>query len=173
MTSTHPEQDTDEQVEQLARGLAGAAHINPQRTVPAWDDLTDTDREAYRADALRTLTGDCEVATPVPTVKAVRYTVTCLPEDDINSHVFAIDVVYRGAGRWAVQRGEHACLGSDGTWAQGVKEYDRGDEWLNAHRFGLETALKLARDAAPHVKVNGYTVADAIAMHTQHSEEQL
>lgn len=29
---------TDERVEQLARGLAGAAHINPQRTVPACDE---------------------------------------------------------------------------------------------------------------------------------------
>lgn len=46
-----------EQVEQLARSLAGAAHINPHRTVPAWDDLTDTDRDTYRATAQRTLRG--------------------------------------------------------------------------------------------------------------------
>jgi hypothetical protein len=109
---------------------------------------------------------------PEPTVQPVRYTVTCLPEDDVNSHVFAIDVVYRGTGRWAVQRGEHACLGADGTWAQGVKEYDRGNEWLDTHRFDLDTALKLAREAASLITVNGYTVADALAMYTQDAKEQ-
>ncbi|MGY5127328.1 hypothetical protein [Streptomyces nigrescens] len=52
----------DERVEQLARGMAGAAHINPQHSVPAWDDLTDTRRDQYRADALHTLRA-CTVTT--------------------------------------------------------------------------------------------------------------
>ncbi|WP_399559229.1 hypothetical protein OH809_45500 (plasmid) [Streptomyces sp. NBC_00873] len=97
---------------------------------------------------------------PVATCQAVCYEVSILPEGDINRHVFNIDVEYRGEGRWAVTR-HGSCLGTDGEWAEGVKEYDRGDDWLNAHRFDLDTALRLARDAAPHVVVNGHTAADA------------
>ena len=102
--------------------------------------------------------------TTEPIVQPTEYSVSCLPDDDINSYAFGLTVRYRGAGRWAVQRGEHACLGADGEWADGVKEYDRGDDWLAAHRFDLDTALRLAKEAAPHVTVNGHTVADALAM---------
>ena len=97
---------------------------------------------------------------PEATSTPVRNEVSILPEGDINRHVFNIDVEYRGEGRWAVTR-HGMCLGADGEWAQGIKEYDRGDAWLNAHRFDLGTALRLARDAAPHVVVNGHTALDA------------
>ncbi|WP_326768608.1 hypothetical protein OG978_32455 [Streptomyces sp. NBC_01591] len=82
-----------------------------------------------------------------------------LPEDDINRHVFAITVEYRGVGQWAVTR-HGSCLGADGTWDQGVKPYDRGDDWVTAHRFDLDTALRLAREAAPHIVVNGRTATE-------------
>jgi hypothetical protein len=101
---------------------------------------------------------------PKPAVKAVEYTVNCLPEDDYDGHLFEIRVQYRGNDRYAVIRRGNECLGADGTWDQGVKEYDRGEAWLNAHRFDLDTALKLAKEQAPLVTVNGYTVADALAM---------
>ncbi|WP_331763146.1 hypothetical protein OG571_47390 (plasmid) [Streptomyces sp. NBC_01369] len=97
---------------------------------------------------------------PDVTVQATEYAVSLLPEGDINRHVFAITVEYRGVGQWAVTR-HGFCLGADGEWAQGVKPYDRGDDWLSAHRFDLDTALRLAREAAPHVVVNGHTAADA------------
>lgn len=100
---------------------------------------------------------------PAPIVRPTEYTVSLLPDDDVNHHVFAITVQYRGGGRWAVTRGEHACLGRDGTWAQGVKPYDRGDDWLAAHRFDRETAIELAREAAPAVMVNGITALQAYA----------
>lgn len=99
---------------------------------------------------------------PEPTVTATLYEVSILPEDDINRDVFAIQVEYRGGGRWAVTR-LSSCLGDDGTWDFGIKAYDRGDDWLDAHRFDLDTALKLAKEAAPHVTVNGHTAADAYA----------
>lgn len=102
--------------------------------------------------------------TPEPAVQAVEYTVNCIPEGDINAHGFEIRVQYRGAGRYAVIRHGDMCLGADGIWDFGVKEYDRGDDWLNAHRFNLDTALKLAKEQAPLVTVNGYTVADALRM---------
>ncbi|WP_328920670.1 hypothetical protein OG911_28110 [Streptomyces sp. NBC_00208] len=96
---------------------------------------------------------------PDVTVQAIRYEVSLLPEDDVNRHVFTIEVEYRGAARWAVTR-HGSCLGVDGTWDFGVKQYDRDDEWLNAHRFDVDTALRLAREAAPHVVVNGQTAIE-------------
>lgn len=102
--------------------------------------------------------------TPQPTVRATEYAVNCLPDDDLDSHVFEVRVQYRGNDRYAVIRGGDMCLGSDGTWDFGVKPYDRDDAWLNAHRFDLDTALKLAKEQAPLVTVNGYTVSDALAM---------
>jgi hypothetical protein len=107
---------------------------------------------------------------PEATVLATEYSVNCVPEDDINGHVFEIRVQYRGAGRYAVIRGGDMCLGADGTWDFGVKEYDRGDDWLNAHRFDLETALDLAKQQARLVTVNGHTVTDALAMQKKRAE---
>lgn len=106
---------------------------------------------------------------PEPTVKAVEYTINCVPEDDFDAHVFEIRVQYRGNSRYAVIR-HSSCLGTDGTWDQGIKEYDRGQQWLDDHRFDLDTALKLAKEQAPLVTVNGYTVADAIAMQQKRAE---
>jgi len=100
--------------------------------------------------------------TPEPAVQAVEYTVNCLPEDNINSLLYEIRVQYRGNGRYAVIRGGDMCLGSDGTWDYGVKAYDRDDDWLNAHRFDLDTAIRLAKEQAPLVTVNGRTVTDAL-----------
>ena len=99
-------------------------------------------------------------------VQPTEYTVNCLPEDDHDGHSFGITVQYRGAGRWAVVH-LGSCLGTDGEWDFGVKEYDRGDDWLDAHRFDEATALELAKKAAPHITVNGFTVDDALAMHAR------
>lgn len=99
---------------------------------------------------------------PVPIVRPTEYTVSLLPEGDVNAHPYAITVQYWGGGRWAVVH-LGSCLGRDGTWDYGVKEYDRGDDWLNAHRFERETALQLAREAAPKVTVNGITALQAYA----------
>jgi hypothetical protein len=111
-------------------------------------------------------------AVPEATVTATEYTVNCLPEDDVNSFVFQIRVQYRGDGRYAVIRGGDMCLGADGTWDFGVKEYDRGDDWLNSHRFDLDTALKLAKEQAPLVTVNGHTVSDALAGRERRAERR-
>ena len=129
-----------------------------------------TDKEApdwYRAVTQRAKQEAANA--PEPAVQAVEYTVNCVPEDDLDSHVFEIRVQYRGNGRYAVIR-MGSCLGADGTWDQGVKEYDRGEAWLDAHRFDLDTALRLAKEQAPLVTVNGYTIADAIAMRQKRAE---
>lgn len=95
-------------------------------------------------------------------VRVTEYTVCALPEDHIDAYLFSITVAYRAAGRWAVLRGQR-CLGSDGTWDFEPIPSDRTDEWKALHRFDERTALKLARDAAPKVAVNGWTVDRVMA----------
>ncbi|MFD8845460.1 hypothetical protein [Streptomyces pseudogriseolus] len=101
---------------------------------------------------------------PEPTIHPVEYVVSCLQSNNINFDLYAIRVQYRGDGRYAVIGLGDMCLGVDGTWDHGVKEYDRGDDWLDAHRFDLETALRLAKEQAPLVTVNGRTVSDALGL---------
>lgn len=104
--------------------------------------------------------------TPEAVARPTRYTVNCLPEDDYDSHIFAITVEYRGRDRWAVLR-HGQCLGTDGAWDYESTPSNREDEWLATHRFDLDTALKLAKGAAPLVTVNGFTVTDALRMYAE------
>jgi hypothetical protein len=115
---------------------------------------------------------------PEPTVRVTRYSVCALPDDMPDRDVFTITVEPRTEG-WAIKRGEHRTLGSDGNWSWGYSwrdgnrepaseaewdEYHAGYSlWLAEHRFDEDTAVKLAKEAAPAVRVNGWTVAAAIA----------
>lgn len=91
---------------------------------------------------------------------ATEYTICAIPDrNSINWHTYAIQVAYRGKGRWAVVRNSW-CLGTDGTWDYERRPSDRADEWLATHRFDLDTALRLAREAAPGITVNGRTAAE-------------
>ena len=106
--------------------------------------------------------------------RATTYTVTCLPDDPYDGDAWAITVEHRGAHawgkprpanqQWAVVLRGHWNLGHDGKWALKPSSDDDGyDEWIIAHRFDLETALKVAAEQAPHVTVNGSTPADLLA----------
>jgi len=116
----------------------------------------DLDQE--RANALRDALAGPESA---DTVRPTRYTVNLLPETDINGHVFEITVEYRGASRWAVLR-HGQCLGADGAWDYEMRPSEREDDWLDTHRFDLDTALRFAQEQAPLITVNGLTAADAL-----------
>jgi hypothetical protein len=98
-----------------------------------------------------------------PRVQATRYTVNCMPADSApDAHVFELTVEWRGHDRWAIIRhGE--CLDQDGNWSWERLPSSREDEWLARHRFDLDTALELAKQAAPLVNVNGLTPATALA----------
>jgi hypothetical protein len=99
--------------------------------------------------------------TTAVTTRPTTYTVSALPEDDINADLFAITVEYRGRGLWAVKRLSQ-CLAADGSWSYEPTPSGREDDWLAEHRFSREEALRLAEAAAPGVTVNGITVAEAL-----------
>lgn len=96
--------------------------------------------------------------------RPTEYTVSAsgLPEGDLDADLYSITVAYRGCGLWAIKR-RSRCLGSDGTWDYESIPCERTDEWLAAHRFDLDTALRLAAEQVPKVRVNGWTVHDALA----------
>lgn len=100
---------------------------------------------------------------PLAVVQPTRYVVSCFPPDSEEGGHFNLAVEYRGRGLWAVVRlGQ--CLSRTGTWDYESIPSERTDEWLADHRFDLDTALKLAKEAAPLVTVNGFTVTDALRM---------
>lgn len=88
-----------------------------------------------------------------------QYTICALDADHIDAHLFEVQVEYRGGGRWAVCRWKR-CLDAAGDWDYESIPGEREDEWLATHRFDLETALRLARVAAPKLTVNGRRAAD-------------
>lgn len=97
-------------------------------------------------------------AVPEPRVQVTSYTVSCLPE---GTRHWDLTVTYRGGGRWAVLDGTHR-LSVDSTWDWDYVPDEGRDEWLARHSFDLDTALRLAKERAPHVVVNGITVEQAL-----------
>jgi hypothetical protein len=101
---------------------------------------------------------------PTPYVRPTRYSVNLLPDSiGFYAQLFEITVERRGAlHQWAVLCDGH-CLGSDGTWDRERLSSEQTDDWLPEHRFDLDTALRLAKEAAPHVTVKGRTAAEVLA----------
>jgi hypothetical protein len=80
-----------------------------------------------------------------------EYTSCALPAGHREYWHFAVTVHLRGDGRWTVGHGGYV-LSGDGTW--------RPETSLRqSDRFDLDTALRLAREAAPHVEINAWTAA--------------
>ena len=99
-------------------------------------------------------------------VRATRYEVSLLHEDDINAHLYAVAIESRGHNGgpelWAVTW-MGRCLDAHGAWDYEPIPSSRTDDWLAEHRFDFQTALRLARQAAPGVTVNGTTAAQIAA----------
>jgi hypothetical protein len=111
---------------------------------------------------------------PDPTVKPVKYRVSCVPEDGPDADLFTLCVEYREAGRWAVTNGSRH-YAADGTISFGfgwdrepvtdaeIDAFERGHQaWLAVHRFDEDTALRIAREQAPLMRYRDYTVQDAL-----------
>lgn len=94
---------------------------------------------------------------------AVEYTVCAYPDPtSINYDSFAITVRDGHAWGWGVTRYSR-CLNSSGEWVTQPDKESRDEEWAKTHRFDLDTALRLAREAAPHVRSNRETIAEVWA----------
>ncbi len=109
-----------------------------------------------------------------PRTTVTSYEVSIWPEDCtcLDSAIWCCSVVYQGYGNWSVRRGSSSnapCLGSDGRWHYERLPSSRTSEELARDRFPLEEALKLAREMAPKVTVNGATSEEALARH-QHGQ---
>jgi hypothetical protein len=92
--------------------------------------------------------------TPEPVVLATEYTVSCLPNGHQERHHFEITVERWRGDLWRLKHAGYY-LTVPGEWSP--------DRQLAVHA-DLDTSLLLARQEAPKVTVNGYTVADALKM---------
>jgi hypothetical protein len=97
-----------------------------------------------------------------------EYTVSALPEDNVNAHLYEVGVAYRGDGRWAVTHLGY-CLTVDGSeWDFNRPPSERVDEWLARFRFPTaEAALTAARKAVLELRVGGRTAAEVLAQGVQ------
>lgn len=86
------------------------------------------------------------------------------PESCMDADTWKVTVEKRGLGTWAVCR-MGSCLGISGEWDREPTPSSRDDDWLEDHRFPLETALDLAREHAPKVRINGITATEIVERH--------
>ena len=104
-------------------------------------------------------------------VTVTSYEVSIWPEDcsGMDSAMYCCSVTHSGYGNWSVRRGSASSdapvLGIDGQWHHERLPSERTKRELAEHRFDLETALKLAREMAPRVTINGQTAEEALARH--------
>ena len=96
-----------------------------------------------------------------PTVEPTAYLVSVIPDAGPDASMWAVKVERRGPGSWAVIHLSR-CLHRSGRWDHEPLPSSRTQRWLSSHRFDLETALKLAKKAAPTVTVNATTPAGYI-----------
>lgn len=118
--------------------------------------MSDQSRRAMTMREIRERLGHVQPGQPEPAVQATRYEVSLLPEGDVNRLNFTITVEYRGGDCWAVVR-HRQCMNAAGEWSWEPVASEREDEWLAEHRFDLDTALRLAKEQAPKLTVNGMT----------------
>jgi hypothetical protein len=91
-------------------------------------------------------------------IRPTTYTVTGLPEDDVNSTIWALRIEWRGPGDcWAVLRHSYA-LSHTGWWDWEPSPSNRTDEFKTTHRFTLTEAMERARAEYPKLVINGLCV---------------
>ena len=92
--------------------------------------------------------------------------VTALPPDHDEAAMFAVWVQWRGDDRYAVSRWSQSSanrvLDADGVWVWEPRPSEREEDVIALTRFGRDTALRMAHEAAPRVTVNGWTPAKVL-----------
>ena len=101
---------------------------------------------------------------PLVDIAIDRYRIAILTEEDaVDWHCWDIHVEHRGRHRWAVSRGGGIVLSDEGRWVIEPINSERTDDWLDHHRFDVDTAITLACREAPRLRINGLTPADILA----------
>lgn len=133
------------------------------RCLETLHNLTESGRRTSCSSSRCTCRAFAAAAAAIEPV-ATAYQVCAVPEDEYGNYLsFAISVERtHHSGSWAV-RLRSCCLSAEGEWEYEPQPSSREDGWLATHRFDLQTALRRAVEAAPHVQVNGVTVADVLA----------
>lgn len=94
-----------------------------------------------------------------PIVAVSAYTVSLLPDDHPDRHVWSLTVEYRGRGLWAV-KSLSRCLNRRGKLDLEPIPSSRTDRWLKAHRFTEQEALDIAKRHVGKLVFNGMRVVD-------------
>lgn len=103
-------------------------------------------------------------------VHTTEVTVCALPFDDDEASAWAIKVALRSVGRYAVVH--HASvLTIDGVWEYEPQPSSRDDAFLQRARFDYDTAMQLAVEWAPRVRVNGMTAAEVLRWRAERRAE--
>jgi hypothetical protein len=129
-----------------------AAAIRAAGTAADLDDALRPVRARWVAEAL-------EEAAAHPTVveQVTEYRVSAAPLDHADGWRFALIVRWDRSGTWMVTDGAEPpdYMGADGLWSWETPGEQHAEGWRDAYRFDLPTALRIAREAAPKVRVNG------------------
>jgi hypothetical protein len=144
-----------------------------------WEDLDDGQREVdmrigSTVAAVTRATAEAQAAMPTLSGVYARpsgYDVSVFPDamrehfsSALDASTWKITVEARGPGTWGVCF-MGRCLGISGEWDREPIPSSRDDQWLEDHRFPLATALDLAREWAPKIRVNGMTAAEILERH--------
>jgi hypothetical protein len=92
----------------------------------------------------------------------MAYVVSLLPLDHIDAELYWLTVEWRDEGQWAVCR-PRRCLSYGGAWDWEPNPGERTRKWVASHRFALDVALKLAREAVGKVRVNHTSALEILA----------
>ena len=102
--------------------------------------------------------------TPFIHQDVTRITLSLLPPDHIDRHVFEVQVESRdlAKGRWTVLWLGRGLSKSTEEWEYEPLPSSREDDWLDDHRFTYDEALLFAAKAVLALRVNGRTVQDLL-----------
>ena len=114
---------------------------------------------------------------PAVTTTATTYSVSCLPDDQVDGGTWTITVRFIGGWEYREPRPadqqwvvEHCgfYLDRDGGWWSPPGLAERWHE----HRFSFEDAMRLAKEHAPKLEINGLTVADVLERRRKRAAEE-
>lgn len=108
--------------------------------------------------ALHVEAADAVLVALAADVEVSAYRIALLPVGHPMRSFAAITVRLCDSGRWQIDR-LGFLLDADGRWEHPTR---RSREWWAAREFDLETALRLARAAAPAIRVGDSTVGALI-----------